>query len=362
MKIRNSLLLVILLLTGCSSVKNDSSSRTNSQNSDETPLLYSENFSDEDNSWYKGEDDQGKFFYSDGLYYIQETASDNIQWSDYAKTFTDGVYNVEVRQVTGDDSETGEVIFWRIVDQNNHYSLLITDNGEFLIQKFFQGKPSTIIDWTSSQFLNTDGKTNKVTIAFAGDESEIYFNGNYVTSFSDSSFLSGEIGLGVFADKTSRVEGEFDNITVYKYDPKNGYTPIKPNSTSTPSYSSITWKELAHFLDTDHTNWKTYNPDNYVCLDFAIDLVENAKKQNINARIIGVDFTNGETGHAFVAFETSDKGTVYVEPQEDVTYLNVAVGNNLCDSQGKFECMGKIKSIEYLDNCNHQHVCSSSPQ
>jgi len=63
-----------------------------------------------------------------------------------------------------------------------------------------------------------------------------------------------------------------------------------------------------------------------------------------------------------VAFETSDKGTVYVEPQEDVTYLNVAVGNNLCDSQGKFECIGKIKSIEYLDNCNHQHVCSSSPQ
>jgi hypothetical protein len=140
---------------------------------------------------------------------------------------------------------------------------------------------------------------------------------------------------------------------------------LAPNRVQIPTpkkisevYKPIAWKDLVDFLARDHTNWNAYDINNYNCLDFAIDLVENAKKQKIDAWIVGVDFTNGETGHAFVGFNTSDKGIVYVEPQGDNTYSNVAIGNWLCDDWGKFECMGIIKSIEKAGVCTHDHMCT----
>lgn len=137
-------------------------------------------------------------------------------------------------------------------------------------------------------------------------------------------------------------------------------TPKSSNILGTPPRpvnKPITWKQLVDFLASDHTNWNEYDINSYVCLDFAIDLVENAKKQNINARIVAVDFVNGDTGHAFVAFETSDKGTIFIEPQGDNTYSNVVIGNLLCDDWGKYECMGKIAALKYYDECTHDHYC-----
>lgn len=123
---------------------------------------------------------------------------------------------------------------------------------------------------------------------------------------------------------------------------------LPPVSTSTPtsSYRPITWKELVNFLEKDHTNWNQYLPGKYTCLDFSIDLVANARKQNIKAWIVAVEFISGGPGHAFVAFVTSDHGVVYVEPQADDTYPIVQVGKPLCDSWGVYQCMGTVSSIQ----------------
>jgi hypothetical protein len=133
------------------------------------------------------------------------------------------------------------------------------------------------------------------------------------------------------------------------------YSP--PDSTSTSAHD-ITWPELVIFLEKDHTNWNTYIPGKYTCLDFSTDLVANATTQGIKAWIVAVDFTNGGPGHAFVAFATTDKGIVYVEPQADDTYPVVAVGKNLCDSWGVYQCMGTVSSIQDLQ-CNKSHYCTN---
>jgi len=116
--------------------------------------------------------------------------------------------------------------------------------------------------------------------------------------------------------------------------------------------------ELADFLARDHTNWNAYNVDSYNCIDFAVDLVANARKENIEVWFVGVDFNNGDVGHAFVAFKTTDKGTIYVEPQRDYTYSTLSVGNNLCDDWGKDACWGVVEKIEYYWECDHNHYCS----
>ena len=129
------------------------------------------------------------------------------------------------------------------------------------------------------------------------------------------------------------------------------------HSTPTIAYRAVAWKELVRFIEDDHTNWNKYDPDYYVCLDFSTTLVENARKQNIKAWVVLVDYYNEEFGHAFVAFETTDLGIVFIEPQGDNRYLGVEKGKPLCDSWGLYKCMGTIKSIEY-DQCDHSRRCT----
>lgn len=83
-------------------------------------------------------------------------------------------------------------------------------------------------------------------------------------------------------------------------------------------------QELLQFLVEDKTDEHEYIPDKYVCWDFAMDLVNNAKKRHIQAGFVMIEYYGGG-GHSVVAFNTTDKGIVFVEPQED-TFVT------LCDN------------------------------
>jgi hypothetical protein len=134
-------------------------------------------------------------------------------------------------------------------------------------------------------------------------------------------------------------------------------TVITSTNTPTGTFHPITWKQLVDFLAKDHTNWNQYNPGKYTCLEFSMDLVANAGQQGIKAWIVAVDFIGGGPGHAFVAFETADRGIIYVEPQADDTYPIVKIGSPLCDAWGVYQCVGKVSSIEYLQ-CENANYCT----
>jgi hypothetical protein len=142
--------------------------------------------------------------------------------------------------------------------------------------------------------------------------------------------------------------------------PTQTTTPIRiswPTKTSTPVhvYEPVTWKELNGFLASDHTNWNTYIPDKYVCVNFALDLVANANKHNINAWVVSVTFDSSQYGHAFVAFPTTDKGTVWIEPQTDYAYGTVEIGKYLCLKFDNTICQhnwGKVTKIISPAQCD----------
>ena len=73
-----------------------------------------------------------------------------------------------------------------------------------------------------------------------------------------------------------------------------------------------TWDELISFLESDDTDEQPYIEDLFVCADFAEMLHNNAEESGIKALYVGVDFIVGE-GHALNAFNTTDKGLVYVD-------------------------------------------------
>lgn len=72
------------------------------------------------------------------------------------------------------------------------------------------------------------------------------------------------------------------------------------------------WDELMSFLEMDDTDEQPYIEGSFVCADFAEMLHNNAEASGIKAAFVGVDFVVGE-GHALNAFNTTDRGQVYVD-------------------------------------------------
>ena len=83
-----------------------------------------------------------------------------------------------------------------------------------------------------------------------------------------------------------------------------------------PEAADPTFVELAAFIKADPTDSKDYvedGPNAYVCSDFAEEVHNNAETAGIRAGWAGIKFTGMEVGHAVNAFETTDKGLIYID-------------------------------------------------
>lgn len=90
-----------------------------------------------------------------------------------------------------------------------------------------------------------------------------------------------------------------------------------------------TYLEMEEFLARDRTD--SNGDDSYICGNFANDVKKNALKEGIRCAGVIIRFGNEkifgaeERGHALVAFETTDRGVIFIEPQKDKE-VKVALG------------------------------------
>jgi len=76
-----------------------------------------------------------------------------------------------------------------------------------------------------------------------------------------------------------------------------------------------TYKELREFLERDKTDANLYIRGIYMCADFAADVNNNAERQGIRAAYVIIRARGWS--HAVVAFETTDRGIIFIEPISD---------------------------------------------
>jgi hypothetical protein len=72
------------------------------------------------------------------------------------------------------------------------------------------------------------------------------------------------------------------------------------------------WQELRTFVLNDSTDEHQYVPDSFVCADFAAMLHDRAEAVGMRTAYVSVDFADGP-GHALDAFQTTDRGLIYVD-------------------------------------------------
>jgi len=90
-------------------------------------------------------------------------------------------------------------------------------------------------------------------------------------------------------------------------------------------------------------------------VNYALDLVANAHRQDTDAWIVTLNFIHSQIGHAFVAFPTPNMGPVYIEPQLDYAYSNIEIGKPLCLAVDTGVCeydWGNVIAIHQPVQCN----------
>jgi hypothetical protein len=86
--------------------------------------------------------------------------------------------------------------------------------------------------------------------------------------------------------------------------------------TNNATAADPTFNELAAFILEDITDTRKYitdGPGAFVCADFAEVVHNNAEAAGIRAAWVSLTFNGTKEGHALNAFETTDKGLVYID-------------------------------------------------
>ena len=98
---------------------------------------------------------------------------------------------------------------------------------------------------------------------------------------------------------------------------EDGFKPGQAQQTlSVYTPQNPTYQEMKTFLAQDTTDLHEYVSDEYICTDFAAAVNNNADTEGIRCAIVDVFYPEGY-GHTIVAFETTDKGLIFIEPQFD---------------------------------------------
>jgi hypothetical protein len=110
--------------------------------------------------------------------------------------------------------------------------------------------------------------------------------------------------------------------------------------TDNPNATDPTYAELLAFLEADQIDEYSYivGPPKvaYICADFARDVHNNAEAAGIRAAWVGIDLEGQAEGHALNAFQTTDRGLVFID----------CTGVGLWDETGDRTCWDRRAYVE----------------
>jgi hypothetical protein len=133
---------------------------------------------------YKTNDSQ---YYSWSFWYWKNAS--------YQDPMTAFAVEAEAKKLSGCGGYGVDIIYC-LQDSQNFYVLGISTYGSYRVGKRLNGSWFTIIDWTSSNHINTGYNViNNLKVTYDGSTTfTIYLNGFIVDSFADSSFSGGKAG------------------------------------------------------------------------------------------------------------------------------------------------------------------------
>ncbi len=179
-------------------------------------ILYYDDMTTSSGGWIN---DGKQCHFSPQGYHVSTNSSYTAAWC-YTdqQLFSDAVISVQAQLLHGDFYG---LIFRLDPYTKSFYVLEINRFGQYRFQRAHDRDPSkwlTLIDWTSSNtILNGDKKINTILVIATGEHFRFYINQQLIVStFTDTAYTHGLIGLLVGGDSSEGTEAIFKNIGVFQ--------------------------------------------------------------------------------------------------------------------------------------------------
>jgi hypothetical protein len=138
-------------------------------------------------------------------------------WNSYVNSSGDvNVYEIECKKISG-YSNIGYGMIFGFVDNNNYYSLIITNTGYYQIGKRVKGTTTVVQAWLTSTHLNTGSNvlnTLKAVYSPTDKRYTVYLNGNNVAMFNEDANVTGGTKIGFYASVSSQANENFPDTPV----------------------------------------------------------------------------------------------------------------------------------------------------
>jgi hypothetical protein len=85
-----------------------------------------------------------------------------------------------------------------------------------------------------------------------------------------------------------------------------------------------TFQELRDFILKDPTSRKQFVLNQYECRHFATEVDNNAEAAGLRCGFVLLCYDQGQ--HAVIAFDTTDRGLIFIEPQTDAAIEPIVGG------------------------------------
>jgi len=83
-----------------------------------------------------------------------------------------------------------------------------------------------------------------------------------------------------------------------------------------------TWAQVKSFITHDQTDQIQYSLGSFVCSNYAEEIYDNAEAHGIRAGFVAISFQDGSMPHALNAFETTDRGLVFIDSTMPLVAFN----------------------------------------
>ena len=181
-------------------------------------VLFQDDFSNTNSGWPAATDNEKSANYSsDGQYLMQALTPQQDVWAHPGQNFTDVSVEVDATKASGPDNN-GFGVVCRFQDNDNFYYFMVSSDGYQVIGKYAAGtnKYLSAEKMQQTNAIRSGNEVNHIRGDCKGSTLTLYANGQQLSSVTDTSFTSGDVGLIVGTFDDPNVGVLFDNFAVYQ--------------------------------------------------------------------------------------------------------------------------------------------------
>ncbi len=154
----------------------------------------------------------------EGVLQLSASQPGQVYWTNPGREFSDVIVSAQVRQVSGpDDNAFGAIC--RYQNEENFYIFLISGDGYYMIGKYESGNTQIQYltgegEFVFSEIINQGVATNQFRASCIGETLSLSVNGIPLVSVNDSTFVTGDVGLGASTFELGTAVVQFDDFRV----------------------------------------------------------------------------------------------------------------------------------------------------